>query len=395
MRVLLIYKGAPWVETHVVPSFRALSAHVDFLELRGGTGVRASMPPASRMAAAISKDGGYDLIFMLEGTDESASLDALSRARRNGSIICNYLVDVPQDWWKSIDIARVCNVVLVAQKENANRLKRAENQVTYFPFAVSEQFIRATCPQVPDRTSSEIRQCAVFLGSAHSRWRWRFLAQLDKADVPVDVVGQGWVSGLDVTQRRSGIHRIRTLLSQFSSRHQFERLCGSGGWSAIAGGLVHNFVPMPKKTSKNINFHGFLEEAAMNQLVRTAAVNVSTSVHGSGYLVGCPKRQFKLRDIEAPCLGAPFLTDGTPELVELLEPGTHFIQYSNEQELIKLTRDACRFPDRYRDFPRKAYEEIKRRHTWTIRLEELSSLINLDLQLQPSSRMPISRPGPA
>jgi Glycosyl transferases group 1 len=379
VRVLLIYKSAPWIETHVIPTFYALPAHVDFHDIRGRNNLGASMPPAHRMAAAISRDGGYDLIFMIEGTDDSACLDALSRARRNGSIICNYLVDVPQEWWKSIDIAGVCNFVLVAQKENANRLKRVENEVIYFPFAVSEQFIRTTCPQMPDHTLSAIRHRAVFLGSAHSRWRWKLLSELDKAEVPIDVIGQGWLSGVEVSRRRPGFQRIATLLSQFSARHQIERLCGSGGWSAVAGGFIHNFVPMPKSSFKNVYFHGFLEQAAMNQFVRYAAVNISTSVHGSGYLVGCPKRQFKLRDIEAPCLDSPFLTDGSPELVELLEPGRHFVQYNDKQELIKLARDACRFPDRYRDFARKAREQIMRRHTWTVRLAELTDMINLEL----------------
>jgi hypothetical protein len=379
MRVLVIYKRAPWIETHVIPTFYALPAQVDFLDLLGLKNVNTATPPAHRMAAAISRDGGYDLIFMLEGTDDSASLDALSRARRNGSIICNYLVDVPQDWWRSIDIVQVCNFVLVAQKENANRLKRVENQVIYFPFAVSEQFITATGPQIPGHTSSAIRPRAVFLGSAHSRWRSRFLAELDEAGVPLDVIGHGWLSGSEATRTRPRFHRIGTLLSQFSARHQIERLCGSGGWSAVAGGLIHNFVPMPRNTFRNIHFHGFLEQAAMDQFVRYAAVNISTSVHGSGYLVGCTKRQFKLRDIEAPCLGALFLTDGTPELVELLDPGTHFIQYNNQQELIKLARHACRFPDHYRDFPRKAREQIIRRHSWTVRLEELNGITNLRL----------------
>ena len=350
--------------------------------------LKSTMSSARRMAAAISKDGGYDLIFMLEGTDDSACPDALLRARRNGSIVCNYLVDVPQDWWRSIDVARACDVVLVAQKENANRLKRTDNQVIYFPFAVSEQFLRTASARMPEHISSEIRQRAVFLGSAHSRWRWRFLAELDEADVPVDVVGQGWIPSLNATPRKSGFHRIGALLSQFSLHHQFERLSGSGGWSAMAGGLVHNFFPIPKITFKNIEFHGFLEDAAMNQLVRTAAVNVSTSVHGSGYLIGCPKRQLKLRDIEAACLEAPFLTDGSSELVELLEPGTHFLQYHNKQELIKLMRDACYSPDSYRDLPSKAREQVKRHHTWTIRLEELGTMINLDLRVHPSTPIP-------
>ena len=333
------------------------------------------------MSAAISTGGGYDLIFLLEGTDDSASLNALSRARRNGSIICNYLVDVPQDWWRSIDVARVCNFVLVAQRENANRLKRTENQVIFFPFAVGDQFIAANHPS--DETSSVLKPSAVFLGSAHSRWRWIFLTELDKAEVPVDVIGQGWSPGFDISQRRSGLHRIRDLLSQFSTRHQIERLRGAGGWAAVAGGFIHNFAPMHKYTFRNINFHGFLEQFSMNKLIQSSAVNVSTSVHGSGYLVGRPQRQFKLRDVEAPCLGAPFLTDGTPELIELLEPGTHFLRYNNEAEMISIMREVCQFPDRYRDLPRRARDHIRRRHTWMVRLKELSSISGLKLHGQP------------
>ena len=212
MKILLIYKKAPWIDAHVIPSFRALPVQVDCLDLRDRGDIYPSLSPAVQMSAAISKGGGYDLIFMLEVTDDIACLRALSGARRNGSIICNYLVDVPQDWWRSIDVARVCNVVLVAQKENANRLKRAENQVIYFPFAVSEQFIRATCPEIPNHTSSAIRQRAVFVGSAHSRWRWRLLAELDKAEIPIDVVGPGWTNKLHMSQREIWISSARNLI---------------------------------------------------------------------------------------------------------------------------------------------------------------------------------------
>jgi hypothetical protein len=376
MRVLLIYIGAPWVEAHVIPSFRRLPAHVDFLDLSRSDNLEASMSPADKMAAAISRDGGYDLIFLLEVNDSLASLDSLSRARRNGSIICNYLVDVPQDWWRYVDIARVCNVVLVAQKENANRLKRARNQVIYFPFAVSEQFLGATCPPIRDDALQEIRQRAVFLGSGY-RSRWRFLRKLDKAGVSVDVVGQGWISAPDVNWR--GLRRIDYFLSEFTVRHHIERLRGSGGWSAVAGGLIHNFVAMPQISFSNAHFQGFLDDAAMYHFVQCAAVNVSTSLHGNGYLVGAPKRQIKLRDIELPCLGAPFLTDGSPELFEMLEPDTHILRYSHDQELIKIAREACRFPDNYRDFSRRARELIARQHTWNVRLRELGSIINLNL----------------
>ncbi len=378
MRILLIYKRAPSYERHVIPSFRALNAQLHCLDLRGGVGAQRDAPPANSMRDEILSGDGFDLIFLVEGTDESVDLDALSRARRNGTIICNLLVDVPQEWWKSMDVARICNVVLVTQKENSLRLKRVTNEIVYFPFAVSEEFLRETCSGVQNKSVEESRESALFMGSAHSRIRWQFLATLDKAGIPLDVVGDGWSTYSNNNEHYPRNH-IGRLLKLYSAGHHFERLRGTGGLSASVGGLINRLLPIPQKQFKNARLHGFLDDAALKVLCRKVAVNVSTSIQGSGYLVGRPKRQFKLRDIEFPCYEVPLLTDPTPELKEIFENGKHVLFYDSWRELVALTRDACRFPDQYRDLSNAARILIKRDHTWTSRFRELSTIINMNL----------------
>lgn len=375
MRILLIYKRAPWIERHVITSFRTLNAKLECLDLRGGDARRQDESPTNSMRGRILSGDGFDLIFMVEGTDESVDLDALSRARRNGTIICNFLVDVPQEWWRSKDVARVCNVVLVAQKENALRLKRATNEIVYFPFAVSDEFLREAYSAVEDEFVEENRDGAIFMGSAHSRWRWQFLARLDKAGIPLDVVGNGWLAESNEADVRGHIARLLRL----SAGHHFERMRGTGGLSAVIGGVVNQFAPIPQIPFKNVRFHGFLDDAALKVILRKAAVNVSTSVHGSGYLVGRPKRQFKLRDIELPCYDVPLLTDPAPELKEIFENEKHVLFYDSWQELVALTRRACRFPDQYRDLSSAARTLVKRDHTWTSRFRELNNIINMNI----------------
>jgi hypothetical protein len=379
MRILLAYKRAPWIERHIVTSFRALNQQLDCLDLRVGVDARPTESSANWTRPPTFPAEGYDLIFMVEASDDIVDLEALSRARRNGTIICNYLADVPQDWWRSLDVSRVCSVVLVAQKENATRLKRATNEIIYFPFAVSEEFLCATSLDSQDGSSLEERpKSAVFIGSAHSRWRWRFLSELDKAEVPFDVVGDGW---LGKSSEHKDVRYIGTLLKRYSAGHHLQRLCGSGGPSAVIGGLVNTLARMPRTTFKNARFHNFLDETALGILLRQAAVNVSTSVHGSGYLVGRPKRQFKLRDIEFPCFAVPFLTNPAPELKEIFEPGKQVLFYDSWQELIALTRNACQFPSQYRNLSIAARTLIKRNHTWTSRFRDLSNIINLNLSI--------------
>jgi spore maturation protein CgeB len=129
----------------------------------------------------------------------------------------------------------------------------------------------------------------------------------------------------------------------------------------------------------NATVHGFLDEVSLRFLISSAAVNVSTSIHGSGYLVGRPKRQFKLRDIEFPCYESPLLTDPAPELREIFENGKHVLFYENSRELESIARSVTRNPEQYRTISTKARLLISQKHTWSHRFKELSSIINMDL----------------
>ena len=259
-----------------------------------------------------------------------------------------------------MDVARICNVVLVTQKENSLRLKRVTNEIVYFPFAVSEDSLRETC----------FLGCKINLsgkaGRAHYLWAAltrEFGGNSLQRSTKLEFHSTSWEMDGQPTHNNEHYPRnhIGRLLKLYSAGHHFERLRGTGGLSASVGGLINRLLPIPQKQFKNARLHGFLDDAALKVLCRKVAVNVSTSIQGSGYLVGRPKRQFKLRDIEFPCYEVPLLNDPTPELKEIFETGKHVLFYDSWRELVALTRDACRFPDQYRDLSNAARNPNKAR----------------------------------
>lgn len=367
MRILLIFKEASWIETHIIPSFLKLDAKIELFNMRHAF---RGTPEHQELRSKILDKEGYDLIFIVEGDDSRLDADCLRACRKAGTKIVNYLVDVPQDWWRSIEVCEECDFVLVAQTTNSERLKCEGNQVDYFPFAVSDDFL-ATSISVADKTWKTVtsKDRCLFVGSAHSRWRWKFLRDLDKAGIVLDVIGPGWTGGSREVPNKSGT------MSRYSARHHVERILGSGP-SPIVGGLINALLPVPsQKLFKNISVRGFLPMEDVQREICSASCIVSTSVHGSGYLVGATKRQVKLRDIEMACMGTPYITDMTSEL---LGEGYPFL-YKNINELRDVIEKIRNDVDKCRISACTIQAKIQKSDTWSTRMRQVSDLTGLQL----------------
>jgi hypothetical protein len=375
LKILLAYKASPWIAQHVVPSFQRLDAHLEQFDYR-----TPDSPLARSLMSATLRDrvasGKFDVVFVVEGMDDQLDADILDAARRGGATVINYLVDVPQDWWRSLDVASCCDLTLTAQTQNADRLAAAGGRVVHFPFAVDEAFARegldrAAAPITPKELGRPL-----FTGSAHSRWRKHFVGRLDQMGVELDVVGGGWtvsVSAAAWDPRASGADP-----RAHGWRRHLERLRGSG-LSPLVGGAVNRMLPDRPRRHRHARFRGFLSHSDMMDAAARTVAHVSTSVHGSGYLVGQPRRQIKLRDVEFLCLGAPYLTD-VGEEVRAFAPDTDLIvPYWNVWEAPELIRELIADPMPRRSSGPAQAAHMLEHHTWRRRLEDLSHLTQLPL----------------
>jgi hypothetical protein len=362
IRVLLVYKSAEWIRCHVLPSFARLKVTLDTLDLGHDVGTGAQSPK-SLVHGAIIKTS-YDLIFLIEGNDALVDCDDLRLAKTRGCVVVNFLVDVPQEWWIARQIASYCDLILVAQKENALRLKRAGNRVLFFPFAVDKEFALRAQRRTSGPATAE--PCPIFIGSAHSRWRWRFLRMLDSLQIPVRVYGGGW----NEAAIESGSGRRLSPIADFGMGHLLDRI-GGGGLPGLIGGVVNRSIPSPRGRFNNVSFEGFLSEDQLGPRLAESSINLSTSVQGSGYLVGNPKRQFKLRDMEFPCFDCGYLTEPNPETVELL--GDAVCYYGSEADLRFHLKESIRNPAAYRALAKQASSIILKQHTWESRFDLLEA----------------------
>lgn len=382
-RILLAVYDAPWIQTHVISAFNTLAAEVDIVNLRGlvaGHGDFAS-------SAALAKSGSakYDLVFIVEGKDENIAARDLQSFRASGAIVVNYLVDTPQDWWRSIVTSNNVDFVLSAQFENMKRLKTCENSVHMFPFAISDAYFHNIVPATKAEYVTQNSDRLIFLGSAHSRWRWKFVHDLGNAVQSLAVVGGGWtdnnaVPSIPSQNGRPGavtriLNRLRTV-SKNPIYTQFYRAT-HGELASLLGGALNAILPERREVPKGVKSLGFLDETELYTTITSSRAIVSTSVHGSGYLVGRMRKQFKLRDIELSVFGVPHLINQTPESDQFLKR-LAFV-YSDLNSLMDNIYEIENDLESSYDRAQALREHIGNNHLWSHRFEQLSRIIGIHL----------------
>jgi hypothetical protein len=371
-RILLVFKQAPWIAEHILPSFAGLQAEVEQFDFRNaGDPLWHDLVQMALKARIRSRR--FDLVFMIEAMDDLIDPEIAADARRGGALVCNLLVDVPQEWWRSLEIAGCCQLTLAAQAHNAERLTRAGANVAHFPFAVSEQFARDALAHVSRPLAASDLGLPLFVGSAHSRWRRQLVATLDQAGIALDVIGGGWTGTTIGSAGAASPHALRA-----DWRHQWERLCGSG-LAPLAGGALNRLLPPPPRAPMRARFHGFLDRRRMMDVATRATLQVSTAIHGSGHLVGRPSRQVKLRDVESLCLGAPYLTDAGEEAAAFAADGDLLVPYRSATELPGLIADIAADPLAWRRGGPAQSAHILANHTWRQRFAEISNLTGMSL----------------
>ena len=379
--ILLAVYNAPWIKTHIIEPFRTLNADLTIINLRGINPLEGAFNKESQ--AVMTKERFYDLIFVVEGRDKDIEMETLKRFKNSGAVLINYLVDTPQDWWRSIKISQIFDYVLSAQTENCQRLKNKYNEVLFFPFAISDEFFHKIRPPKEEDYLANARNPITFLGSAHSRWRWHFVNQLSRIAEPLTVVGSGWNgksrNGEQASTIQSSVKRLLKKMEEhggISFRSQWTRIWG-GEASAVLGGIINAVSQQSFAPLENVQLPGFLNDDELNELLLQSAAIVSTSMHGSGYLAGHPRMQFKLRDIELSAYGIPHLVNRTPDTIMCL--GDDAFYYHGFDEL-----RSCL--NMVRNDPKLAYQRakvvrtiIQNNHLWSNRFSQIAKLTKLNI----------------
>jgi hypothetical protein len=362
MNILILYKSAVWLSTHVLPEFQRLNGSVTQIDMRKG---------GRRQAITAISESQPDFVFAIEPQDDWLSASDIEKARSAGTKVICWLVDVPQDWYRSVGFCKSADIVLVAQQENSNKLKSHRNRVVQFPFALSDNFLtQARTARIhADRAATG---APLFVGSAHSDWRKIFVRYLDTLDVAIDVAGAGWTG--DATLVGSTITDRARHFFKMPTASMARRILSVSGSIDLMGGLMAGLQRSELGLLRNVNLKGPLSDAEFLHRCSNASCLISTGVHGSSYVLGLPKNQFKLRDIEMSCFGVPHIMQRSKEL-EMALPEMLRYSYSTLGEIRErlgavLSEDV----DETRKYCRKVAEYIEENHRWRNRFGLLSDL---------------------
>ncbi len=202
-------------------------------------------------------------------------------------------------------------------------------------------FAPMPCWVPPERrhTPAERSSVARFIGRG-DRLRIRLLAHLRDAELPLEIYGQAWGPGEGASAPRA-TPALAARLADWSDLARRQGLAAV--WHRLRS-RAREDAPAPDLSRC---LRGAAPDDAYAELLAGCAVTLGINRFPKWGPAGGDLGVYsRLRDIEAPMLGACYLTEHTPELERFYDCDQEIATYRNEAELVEKTRHLLASPDR-------------------------------------------------
>ncbi|NUN63520.1 glycosyltransferase family 1 protein [Pseudanabaena biceps] len=206
-----------------------------------------------------------------------------------------------------------------------------------------------------------------FIGSRDIQ-RERLFAESIKSGINLEIRGAGWLSNAEENiQEYQGLPQ--KVWQKINNQKQIINNDGLMFWlrkvSAKFVAKIPNqlFVPYVKEKP---NFDEYIKITQQSQI--TLGVNRYPSFH---YSLTCPNTYSRMRDIEAPMLGACYLTEWTEGLEDLYELGEEIETYTSVEEMIDKIHYLIANPQKRRTMRIKAQIKALEKHNILSTLEKI------------------------
>jgi hypothetical protein len=210
----------------------------------------------------------------------------------------------------------------------------------------------------------------VFVGS-HDPLREDLLGEAVERGLPLRVYGDGW---RDAAGNPSVAHPggwTKKIVNQLD----FWRAHGLRGFAMRA---TYRYRPHRSRIWMQDHCAPSLTEAAYFGVSRESRITLGINRYPSfRHSFRRPHRYSRLRDIEAPMLGACYLTEWAPGLDELYEPGREIEIYHGVEELVELADRLQHDPTRRRQLRVNGQRRALSAHTITRSLSHLARKLGL------------------
>ncbi len=286
------------------------------------------------------------------------------RTIRDLGIPCvNFFCDNVRELTRMPEAYRAFDLHWVPEAEARSLYTAAGLAFVYAPMPV---WIPPTMRTAPEKENNDI----VFIGS-HDPLRDELLGQAVARGLPLRVHGDGWLPGT----APAAMPRRQPLAKTIGNQMEFWREHGLLGFAMRATYRWHKRQAddwHARHCQPPIQGEAYLCATRESQIV--IGINRYPSFR---YSFQKPHRYSRLRDIEAPMLGACYLTEWAPGLEDLYEPGTEIETYRNAAELVEQATRLSRDPVRRRLLRLNGQKRALNQHTITNSLTQITKKLGL------------------
>lgn len=299
--------------------------------------------------------------------------DAISEIERMGIPTVNFFCDNLREFQYVSALVDHYTLNWVPEKEACKLYEQRRAAYIHLPMAADP------CLYRPRTNGDEVPQIT-FIGHADPL-RTRFLAEVFPSGLPLKVYGQHWRNEpASPTTKLPWKARVGVRLRKRrkSLRQHWERIAHHGARAELRHLLGPRTLGAELLTDYQHALHGGVSHADMIHLATASQVflGINRCPH-PGYSRKAPLVYSRLRDIEAPMMGACYLTEYCEELEDLYDIREEIAVYRSAQELVDQTRRLVRDKAARQDLRHRGHQAAVARHTWERRFERLFDELGL------------------
>lgn len=279
------------------------------------------------------------------------------------------------------EIAKKVNFAWHAEKEARN---------SYLQIGANPVWVQMGAnPKVYYPTSNKNKEKkACFVGQRYAD-RDRYLAELVKNNLPLDIYGNGW----NLQKSKNSSPKIENYDATTYLGRSIKKPASLSSYTQAVWQNFHNQNTISGlcRTINQLNYR--FQSRKLSPLLATYTQGFANSIREtfSQYEVilnfsnvwadGRPGSKLiphvRLRDFEAPMSRTCYLTGYTEEIAEFYDLGTEIDTYKSVDELVDKTRFYLNHPQTAEKLREAGYQRALRDHTWTSRFKQLFREIQL------------------
>lgn len=288
---------------------------------------------------------------------------AIAELRALGLPCVNFFCDNVREFTRVPEVYRPFDLHWVPEAEARTLYRQASLPFVYAPMPV---WIDPALRTLPERESNDV----IFIGS-HDLLREALFAEAVATGLKLKLHGPGWTE-------LGGHHDAGESAAPRRHASNFIPFLRDHGVRGVAMKLTYKLHRRPNPSWLQGVLQGPVFGENYFRLTRESAVTLGVNRYPSfRHSFDRPGVYSRLRDIEAPMLGACYLTEAAPGLEDLFEPGREIETYRDAEELAFKAAALSAEPARRRELRARAQRRALAEHSVAHSIDKITRALGL------------------